>query len=342
MAHLFVSYRHETVDFAYLLASRLEELGFTVVINPDPRAGEGWSPWIDRVIGEAFAVIALVTPESGASPFIAYEWSYALGAGIDVIPLLLSETDMHPRLNALQPLFFIDPLTRPWQALFDRLWALGEKASPIEVPENAPGAVSGAVAMLGARQAEVRSAGVEILAAIDHPAARSALVSAAQHPIYRAVRLAAVSKLAQVSGQEALTGLLAAVRDPDTDVSRAAAQAISTLGDAAVPGLLEIERGPYPVGPRAAVWALSLIGTPATVPGLIEALRMEGWFAPRTAAVTLGKIGDAQAVPELIGALQSEDEALVELVLKALRQIGTPEALEAVEKYEAERSGASW
>jgi hypothetical protein len=330
VAHIFISYRHDTVDFAYLLASRLEDAGFSVVINPDPRAGEGWSPWIDRVIGEALAVLALITPESGVSPFVAYEWAYALGAGIAVIPLVLSYTDMHPRLKALDPLDFSNADARPWPGLMERLWARADRliAAHLPIAPDASANVKTAAAALSSHDGQARLTAVETLAAIPDPAARTLIVAAAQHPVYRAVRLAAVGALAQIKGDDALRGLLAAVRDPDTDVSRAAAHAVSAFGDAAVPGLVEIMNG----GARAAIWALSLIATPSTVPGLIEALKMSGWFAPRTAAVTLGKIADPRAVPGLTEALDSEDESLRTLAAGALQKIGTPEALAALQK----------
>lgn len=330
MAHIFISYRHDTVDFAYLLAARMEDAGFSGVINPDPRAGEGWSPWIDRVIGEALAVIALITPEAGLSPFVAYEWAYALGAGIAVIPIVLIETELHPRLKALDPLDFISPENLPWQTLLERLWARADRLidAHLPVPPTAAPEVKDAAAALGSHDGAERLAAVQTLAAMDSPAARAMIIAAAQHPVYRAVRLAAVGALANMKGDDALRGLLIAVRDSDTEVSRAAAQAVSGFGDAAVPGLVEIMQS----GARAAIWALSLIATPATVPGLIEALKMSGWFAPRTAAATLGKIADVRAVPGLVEALDSEDESLHALAVEALRKIGTPEALAALEK----------
>ncbi len=331
MAHVFVSYRHETADFAYRLSSRLEDQGFTVMVNPDPHAGESWSPWIDRALGDALAVIALITPESGTSPVITYEWAYALGAGIGVIPVVLAETDLPARLEALHPLDFVPP-AQPWDELLGRLWERADQRATFAVETDAPPDVAEAVRGLNARQAETRRAAVETLAGIDHPAARAALAQAAQHPVYRAVRLDAVSVLARLNHPEALAGLLAALRDPDTDVNRTAAQAVSRFGEAAVPDLVAMVRGTPPI-PRAAVWALSLIATPATVPGLIAALGLGGWFAPRTAAVTLGQIGSADAVPGLIEALDSEDETLVSLALTALRQIGTPDALEAAGRH---------
>jgi len=336
MAHVFIAYHHTQVEFAYAVGQQLEAAGFTVWINPDPEAGHIWyDGWIDPAIRASFALIVIMTPAAKASEYIAYEWACGWGAGVAVIPVVAEAVDLHPRLAAFEPLDFVEG--QPWDDLIRRVRERADiySVGAIPVPEDAPFNVQQLASALNSACAEDRLAAVQTLAGIDHLAARRALEAAVQHPIYRDVRLAAVDAWAKVGGEDAIPTLLLALRDPDDQVGRAAAQALSVFGDAAIPGLIETARDEtIRIGRRMAIWALSEIASPATVPGLIEGLGMGGWFAPRTSAVTLGRIGDARAVPALIEALSSEDRSLRALAAVALRQIGTPEAVAAVEQFE--------
>jgi CheY-like chemotaxis protein len=59
----------------------------------------------------------MVTPQSCESPYVTYEWAFALGKGIRVIPLLLEDCDIHPRLAVLQYLDFRNQRKGPWEEL---------------------------------------------------------------------------------------------------------------------------------------------------------------------------------------------------------------------------------
>jgi hypothetical protein len=84
------------------------------------RPGEEWAATIDHAITQARALILIMSPKAGKAEFVTYEWSYAMGAGVPVIPLLLEGTTLHPRLAALQFLDFTNP-QRPWERLSARL-----------------------------------------------------------------------------------------------------------------------------------------------------------------------------------------------------------------------------
>jgi len=78
------------------------------------------------------------------------------------------------------------------------------------------------------------------------------------------------------------------------------------------------------------------IGKPA-LPGLMELLVFGLKVETRgAAAIILGQIGDSDAVDALIVALGDEDEDVREAAVWALRKIGTPQALKAVEDFEKE------
>ena len=74
-------------------------------VDREIEAGTAWREEIDDALESAFAVAVIITPQSMGSAYVNYEWSWALGHGIPVIPLVfenMSEALIHPRLNALQ------------------------------------------------------------------------------------------------------------------------------------------------------------------------------------------------------------------------------------------------
>lgn len=118
MNHIFVSYQHGDGDFADVLMNKLEKEGYSIwVDNEKINAGEDWRNEIDQAIKEAFALIVIMSPEAKASEYVTYEWAFAWGAGVKVIPVLFKPTKLHPRLEALQYLDFTSRTSRPWDKL---------------------------------------------------------------------------------------------------------------------------------------------------------------------------------------------------------------------------------
>ena len=116
--HVFISYKHEDGDFAENLTNRVHMAGFKTWVDDDKlRAGEDWRAEIDQAIKSAFALIVIMTPEAKASEYVTYEWSFAWGAGVKVIPVVLKSTPLHPRLETLQYLDFTNFTSRPWDKL---------------------------------------------------------------------------------------------------------------------------------------------------------------------------------------------------------------------------------
>ena len=65
----------------------------------------------------------LMTPEAKSSEYVTYEWAFAWGVGIKVIPIMLRATQLHPRLEALQYLDFTNAKSRPWDRLIEEMRA---------------------------------------------------------------------------------------------------------------------------------------------------------------------------------------------------------------------------
>lgn len=127
--YVFVSYKHEDGDFAELLINRMKTAGFeTWVDNDKLHAGDDWRIEIDQAIKNAFALILIMSPDAKASEYVTYEWAFAWGAGVRVIPVVLKHTELHPRLEALQHLDFTNRNARQW----DKLIEVVNKAAPAQ------------------------------------------------------------------------------------------------------------------------------------------------------------------------------------------------------------------
>src|SRR2546421_5809397 len=128
--HIFICYQHEDSDFAQVLINRIEKAGFDTWIDDNHlQAGEDWRTGIDQAIKDAFALIVVMSPKAKSSEYVTYEWAFAWGAGVKVIPVLYKETSLHPRLDALQYLNFTDRVVRPWETLINTLTILANTSS---------------------------------------------------------------------------------------------------------------------------------------------------------------------------------------------------------------------
>jgi HEAT repeat protein len=133
------------------------------------------------------------------------------------------------------------------------------------------------------------------------------------------VRLAAVWTLGElmykVQGQDswdqALEILYNALNDPNTEVSHIAARGLGRIGD------------------------------PVVIPYLYQNLESDNSYAREDAVAFLGEFGEVDAVPYLIDRLNDDERGWRGLICDsaavALTLIGTPEALDAVDEWNARR-----
>ncbi len=81
-----------------------------------------------------------MSPKAKASEYVTYEWAFAWGAGIRVIPVLYKETILHPRLEALHHLNFTGSV-RPWNELINTLKKIAATiptTPPLILQDNIP------------------------------------------------------------------------------------------------------------------------------------------------------------------------------------------------------------
>jgi CheY-like chemotaxis protein len=122
MPKAFICYAHENDAFARLAEMMLKQAGYDVWLDDRKvRVGQEWRKAIDDGIATSDVLLVVITPESCHSKYVTYEWAYALGRGIKVIPLLLEQCEPHPRLAALQHLDFTSKKAMPWERLFHEL-----------------------------------------------------------------------------------------------------------------------------------------------------------------------------------------------------------------------------
>lgn len=136
MKHIFVSYAHQDKAFARQLTSRLRESGRIPWQDlRDLRGGDYWQNKIDEALEKAEALVVVMSPPATKSQYVTYEWAFALGAGVPVIPVVVKKrTVLHPRLSSIQ---YIDFTTRsaPW---VDLRKALPGRPSTIRIGKTGP------------------------------------------------------------------------------------------------------------------------------------------------------------------------------------------------------------
>ena len=187
MQNVFVSYKHEDLDFAENVINRVEKAGFSTWTDDKLHAGEDWRAMIDIAIRNAFALIVIMTPEAKDSEYVTYEWAFAWGVGVKVIPLMLRPTQLHPRLEALQYLDFTNPSPkiRPWERLIEEIKAAAHTplSHTINIPLNSPPYVRQAVMALDSPNDSDRIGAVRTLLQVRSPETQTVLIEALQHPI---------------------------------------------------------------------------------------------------------------------------------------------------------------
>jgi hypothetical protein len=121
LQHVFVSYDQETDrDFVENMIGKISLAGFPTWHDQEIGIGEEWRTAIDTAIRNSFVFIVVMTPEASESPYITYEWAYARGQGIKIIPIFLRETKLHKRLGTFQYLDFTQK-NRPWARLLEEI-----------------------------------------------------------------------------------------------------------------------------------------------------------------------------------------------------------------------------
>jgi len=126
---IFISYSSSDSDFAELMKMKLEQSNINVWRDVhEISAGEEWRNEIDYGLLNSDTIVVLLNKNSAKSSYVTYEWSFALGNGKNIIPILLEECEIHPRMKVLQYFDFKNQ-KRPWDKLIGRIQNLGNQKS---------------------------------------------------------------------------------------------------------------------------------------------------------------------------------------------------------------------
>jgi hypothetical protein len=122
MGQIFLSYAHADSDFVEIVRMKLTEARYNIWIDhAGLKAGDDWRQGIEDAIKASSALILIMSPESIISPYVTFEWAFAYGVGVQIVPVLYRKCDLHPKLEAWQYLDFTHRINRPWDALVERL-----------------------------------------------------------------------------------------------------------------------------------------------------------------------------------------------------------------------------
>jgi HEAT repeat protein len=107
MAYIFISYAREDEAFVTELNRKLRDSGIDIWQDiHNIRAGEKWAVEIDDALEGASLLLLVLSTASSRSEYVMYEWAFASGARIPVLPLRISGGKFHPRIEITQILDF--------------------------------------------------------------------------------------------------------------------------------------------------------------------------------------------------------------------------------------------
>ncbi len=365
MAHVFISYAHADANFIKDLKLQLQDAGFDVWIDEDRlKAGENWRQAIDDAIQQSNILIVVISPEAYESKYVTYEWAYASGIGIPIIPILLKTSALHPRLEILQYIDFHE--YHSWGKIIGRLHELGQESksdTTIRVSRDAPVAVKKAIIALDSHNVVEREQAIKTLAQMHNSYAIEGLISALGHPI-RDVRILAfeLTSITQLKSPTAIPKLSELLKDGDSSIRQKAAHTLGELGDAsAVPNLLgslfdeneevrkAVERAIIQIGKNGfpyleegfqktqnsdlqahIITILGVIKNRIASPVLLEALKSDYPDVRKNAALAFEEIKDPIAIEILENTLRDSDKFVRIASARALGAIGSKTSISAL------------
>ena len=153
------------------------------------------------------------------------------------------------------------------------------------------------------------------------------------------VRRAAAQSLGNIESPRAVDGLIAVLRDSDVEVRRAAVWALGEIEDRrAVDALLPLLKDADAEVRKSAAWALGNIEDPRAADGLAGALGDESVEVRRTAAWALGELELTAAPAGLIEAMRDADPEVRKTAVWSVGQMGDARAVPALRDMLADAS----
>ncbi len=341
MAHIFISCSSADKVRAKELHDRLSNDFDVWLFTEKLLGGIKWSSEIDSALAKADALIVLISPSSAVSQWVTYEWSFALGKNLAVIPLQIEVVErdkIHDKLKELHIISFVSPRDEDWSSLFRRIGEVSLRGEIVRLRKLE-------VTITTAHEYRVRQLAIREVAKIsDHAHANRfipVLIQSLKSDSEFLVRLEAAEAVGILKAKAAVSTLIEALADKESAVRGPAATALGLIGDKrAVPSLLLSLYDEEYVRELAAA-ALGEIRDVKAIPELVKLLDDKSARVRCSVADALGNFGDAarSAVPKLVQFLDDfenvySDVRVCDSAAEALRKIRTIEGLEAVRQWE--------
>lgn len=378
MAHVFIAYKREDRAFAYDLQKRLEDAEIPTWMDESIPEGRRWREEIDDNLKNAFSVIVVITPESVNSIYVQYEWMYALGREIEVIPILFRKADLPYRLEEIQYIDFSHEFQ--WDRLINKLEGIRLKFDNNEYDKHLLSLIhaleiddvntqyAAASELMDLRDEEsipyleallqyhnswTRKYACKILGIFRQDTVVPQLMRVLRNDPDFQVREQAAESLGNIANDLAIQELINALNDDTKPVQNAAIKALANMKAHSTTSEIRrmLYRGDSTCG--IAAQALGDLKDQDSVQAIRDiCLNHEDETIRAKGARAIGQIGTPNAVlavNNLIELLEDDtvwlrsDDSTVLLrvcdeVEKTLRKIGTPEALAAVEEWEKRQS----
>src|SRR5450759_2034331 len=330
MKHVFISYKHEDLDFAENVQNRLERARFKTWMDSHIQAGAEWRAQIDQALRDAFVMVVIMTPEAKASEYITYEWSFAVGMGLKIIPIKLKPMSLHPRLSAFQFLDFTNYI-RPWEKLLAEIEEASQKATSSPGPSGVVSFIEQAKAAMNSTNANERRDAIATLGQANSSAAREALLEALAHPITD-VRQQAALMLGTMQNRAAVPRLIELLHDGTHEVRAAAIAALEAMQDARVlPALLAALAQANTLEKLLIVKAFAPLGDASVAPTLLTLYYEQADVELRKCIISvLGALKVPVAIPVMKDALEGSDQDLAISAAYALLQLESNEAIDVL------------
>jgi HEAT repeat protein len=337
MAHAFISYSRNNHAFIkqfedeHLRRQTLGLVNFDLWID-EHKIGPGreWTEAIDDNIRGAFALVLVMSQESLASGYVQYEWAFARGARVEVIPVMIDSTAPDKLLMMIRKSQWLSFTNGryPWEQLYARLNELAPKTSDVSrIVASARQYITSAI--VSQRMDAIRT----LKELGNEPEALKLLGETVNNSI-KTVKSASVRVLLENGSPEAMVHLhtpvaiepIGAVLEESTQekLHERGAKALLRIGteDALIMAL----RCRLKQIRTVVVERLAAIGKPV-IPRLKTALETHETAAVRLAITeTLGEIGDEETITILKAVLHDEDPSIRTAAGKALLRFDNPRA----------------
>jgi HEAT repeat protein len=275
MSHVFVSYSHLDNDFAQLLRTHLEQEGIkTWLALENLKAGEEWREGIDEAIRASYAMIVVISPNSDISKYVTYEWAFAYGIGLQIVPILHKavEEKIHPRLENLQYEDFTHTSNRPWSRLIKRLNEIQQIV--LEKERRDPKIEEATRTLRQSFKFQERAEAAKALGKFRAQSSIPILLESMNDP-EEEVRLAIVISLGEIQDNTALPRLIEIISGSTHSVplQTAAIQSLGNIGEISVAGeIVKLLNNPNEQIQEAAIQALGNLKASDSINPLIEFL----------------------------------------------------------------------